>query len=49
MDVEDLNTTIEQLKSNGAKVIMEPVPITVGFLAFIEDPNHVRIALIQHN
>ena len=49
MDVEDLNTTIEQLKSNGAKVIMEPVPITVGFLAFIEDPNQVRIALIQHN
>lgn len=48
MDVEDLNTTINQLKSKGAKVTMEPVQITVGFLTFIEDPNGVRIALIQH-
>lgn len=49
MDVEDLNTTIKELKSKGAKVTMEPAPITVGNLAFIEDPNGVRIALIEHN
>ncbi len=49
MDVEDLDTTLEELKAKGAKVTMEPTPITVGTLAFIEDPNGVRIALIQHH
>lgn len=49
MDVEDLDTTLKEIKSKGAKVTMEPTPITVGVLAFIEDPNGVRIALIQHH
>ena len=49
MDVEDINTTVKELKSKGAKITMEPVPITVGTLAFLEDPNGVRIALIQHH
>lgn len=49
MEVEDLNTTIKELKAKGAKVTMGPTPITVGLLAFIEDPNGARIALIQHN
>ncbi|ULQ58952.1 VOC family protein [Brucepastera parasyntrophica] len=49
MDVEDLNSTIERLKAGGAKITMEPVSISVGSLAFIEDPNGVRIALIQHS
>ena len=49
MDVEDLNSTIKDLKSKGAKITMEPMPITVGTLAFLEDPNGVRIALIQHH
>ena len=49
MEVEDLKATIQELKSKGAKVIMEPTPITVGLLAFIEDPNGARIALIQHH
>ncbi len=48
MEVEDLNTTIKELKTKGAKVAMDPTPITVGLLAFIEDPNGARIALIQH-
>ncbi len=48
MDVLDLHTTIKELKSKGAKVTMEPIQITVGLLAFIEDPNGARIALIQH-
>lgn len=48
MDVEDLNATLEELRSKGARITMEPVPITVGTLAFLEDPNGVRIALIQH-
>jgi len=49
MDVEDLNTTIKELKAKGANVTMEPIQITVGLLAFIEDPNGATIALIQHN
>ena len=49
MEVKDLNTTVKELKSNGAKITMEPVPISVGSLAFLEDPNGARIALIQHN
>lgn len=48
-DVEDINSTVEDLKSKGAKITMEPTTITVGSLAFIEDPNGVRIALIQHH
>lgn len=49
IDVEDLNATLEDLRAKGAKVTMEPTPITVGTLAFIEDPNGVRIALIEHH
>jgi lactoylglutathione lyase len=49
MDVEDINTTVKELKSKGAKITMEPTPITVGTLAFLEDPNGARIALIQHH
>ncbi|BDH79923.1 MAG TPA: VOC family protein [Methanothermobacter sp.] len=49
IEVEDLKAKIKELKSKGAKVIMEPTPITVGLLAFIEDPNGARIALIQHH
>ncbi|MFX1317494.1 MAG: VOC family protein [Promethearchaeota archaeon] len=49
MEVNDLNTTVKELKSKGAKITMEPVSITVGSLAFLEDPNGAKIALIQHN
>jgi lactoylglutathione lyase len=49
MDVEDINTTVKALKIKGAKITMEPVPITVGALAFLEDPNGARIALIQYD
>lgn len=47
--MEDINATLEELRSKGAKVTMEPMPITVGTLAFLEDPNGVKIALIQHH
>jgi lactoylglutathione lyase len=49
MNVEDLKAAVKELKSKGAKITMDPVPITVGLLAFLEDPNGVRIALIQHS
>ena len=49
MDVKNLNTTLKELESKGAKITMGPVPTLVGSLAFLEDPNGVRIALIQHD
>lgn len=49
MEVEDINTTVKELKSKGARITMEPTPITVGTLAFLEDPNGAQIALIQHD
>ena len=44
-----IDATVKDLRSKGAKITMEPIPITVGTLAFLEDPNGVRIALIQHH
>ena len=49
MEVEDIHATVKELKSKGAKITMEPIPITVGTLAFLEDPNGAQIALIQHH
>ena len=48
MEVEDMKTTVEELKSKGAKFTLEPIQTPVEILAFLEDPNGVRIALIQH-
>ncbi len=49
MDVKDLDAALEELRSKGAKITMEPVPTLVGRMAFMEDPNGIRFALIQHN
>lgn len=48
IDVEDLDVTLKELKSKGVKVTMETTQTTVGTMAFIEDPNGVKIALIHH-
>lgn len=48
MEVEDMKTTVEKLKYKGAKFTLEPTQTPFEILAFIEDPNGVRIALIQH-
>lgn len=49
MEVEDVRAMVEELRSKGARITMEPVPITVGTLAFLEDPDGTQIALIQHH
>jgi len=49
MEVDDINATIKDLKSKGAKITREPTKISIGTLAFIEDPNGVTIVLIQHH
>jgi len=48
IEVKDINTTVKELKSKGAKISKEPTPITIGTLAFLEDPNGATIVLIQH-
>ena len=49
MNVENLETTVEELRSKGAKIILEITPTLVGSMAMIEDPNGIKFALIQHN
>ncbi len=49
MEVGDMDATIRDLTSKGATITKGPLPISVGTLAFIEDPNGVRIALIHHH
>ena len=49
IEVENINTTFKELKSKGAKITKEPMPITIGTIAFLEDPNGATIVLIQHN
>jgi lactoylglutathione lyase len=48
MDVENLDGVLSDLTAKGAGVTLGPVPTLVGQLAFIEDPNGARIALIEH-
>lgn len=49
MEVEDVSAAVEEIRSRGARITREPTPIEVGTLAFLEDPNGVQIALIQHH
>ena len=48
IDVEDMDKEVEKLKNKGIKFVMEPVEISVGFMALFKDPNGVNIVLIQH-
>jgi lactoylglutathione lyase len=47
-DVEDLDDTLACLKSKGCLPIGEIAETTVGRQVFIQDPNGVRICLIEH-
>ena len=48
MDVEDMESTVKELKSKGVKFILDPIEITVGFMAKFKDPNGTTIVLVQH-
>lgn len=48
MDVEDINREIENLKSKGADIALEPVETQVGYMARVIDPNGINIVLVQH-
>ncbi|MCL2826306.1 MAG: VOC family protein [Eggerthellaceae bacterium] len=47
VSVDDMDGAMAGYKAKGAKVLAEPVPITGGRCAFIEDPNGVRMAIVQ--
>ena len=47
-DVDDLDETLEILKSKGCLPLGEIANTTVGRQCFIQDPNGVRICLIEH-
>ena len=49
MSVGDMEAAMAEYRAKGAKIVGEPVPITGGSLAFIEDPNGVRIAIVCKN
>jgi lactoylglutathione lyase len=47
--VDDIYTTCNQIKALGGKVTREPGPMKHGstVIAFVEDPDHYKIELIQ--
>ena len=47
-DVADLDETLAGLKEKGCEPVSPVVPTTVGRQVFIQDPNGVRICLIEH-
>lgn len=46
MYVDNMEEAMMTFRSKGAKILGEPVPITNGSCAFIEDPNGVRLAIV---
>lgn len=47
-DVDNLDETLDILKTKGCTILGEIVQTTVGRQIFIQDPNGVRICLIEH-
>jgi lactoylglutathione lyase len=49
MEVKDMDTTVKELLSRGAKFTRGPIDVgDGGKIAFLKDPNGVEIELIQH-
>ena len=48
-DVDNLDETILHLKANGYDTLGPVVPTSVGRMTFVQDPNGVRICLIEHS
>ena len=49
IEVDDFEAAIEELKAKECVFIFEPKTLPLGKLAMIEDPNGVKIAVIQLN
>lgn len=48
-DVDDLDEIIFHLKANGYDILGPVIPTSVGRMTFVQDPNGVRICLIEHS
>jgi len=48
-DVDDLDAAIARLKEAGYQTTGPVVPTTVGRMTFVQDPNGIRICLIEHS
>ena len=48
-DVDDLDKVLRALREKGCEPLGEIVSTTVGRQVFIQDPNGVRICLIEHS
>ena len=48
-DVDNLDETILHLKANGYDTLGPVIPTSVGRMTFVQDPNGVRICLIEHS
>ena len=48
-DVDDLEETIKKLNEAGYQTTGPVIPTTVGRMTFVENPNGVRIRLIEHS
>lgn len=48
-DVDNLEETIKKLNEAGYQTTEPVIPTTVGKMTFVEDPNGVRICLIEHS
>ena len=48
-DVDDLDAAIARLKEAGYQTTGPVVTTTVGRMTFVQDPNGIRICLIEHS
>ena len=47
VEVDDFESAIEELRAKGCKFVYEPATLPLGKLAMIEDPNGVKVAILQ--
>ena len=47
--MDDFDAAIEELKAKGCTFVFEPKTLPLGKLAMIEDPNGVKVAVLQLN
>lgn len=47
-DVDNLEETLKVLEGKGVKPVSPVVSTTVGRMTFVEDPNGIKICLIEH-
>jgi len=48
-DVDNLDEAVQRLRESGYETLGPAVPTSVGKMTFVQDPNGVRICLIEHS